>query len=182
MNQLAELIQNRRTIHHFKSDVVPKELIEKALKLSVFSPNHHHTQPCRFYLLGEKSKANFLEYAKSEFATRDPQTAEKKLQRCQAIPGWVLATRKRQEDEKTAHEDYATLSIALYIVMQSLMTDGLGSKWSTGSLLFKKDVYSLFNIDPEKEVIEGMLWYGYPDKTPLPFPKPQYSDFVTELD
>lgn len=181
MSHLPELIQNRRTVHHFKPDSVPKELIEKALKLTVFAPNHHQTQPCRFYLLGEESKATFLEYAKREFSTRDPQTAEKKLQRWQAIPGWVLATRKRSDDDKVAHEDYATLSIALYIMMQSLTNDGLGSKWSTGSLLFKDEVYSLFNIDPEEEMIEGMFWYGYPEKIPLPFPKPQYSDFVTEL-
>lgn len=182
MTQLIDLIQNRRTIHHFKPDAIPHEFIEKALKLTVFSPNHHHTQPCRFYLLGENSKATFLQYAAKEFSTRDAQTAEKKLQRWKSIPGWVLATRKIQADEKTDHEDYATLSIALYIMMQSLAADGIGSKWSTGSLLFKEEVYALFNIDPEKEVIEGMFWYGYPDKTPMPFPKPAYEDFVKELD
>ncbi|UNM97091.1 nitroreductase family protein [Ignatzschineria rhizosphaerae] len=181
MSQVTQLIQNRRTIHHFKPDAVPYELIEKALKLSVFAPNHHHTQPCRFYLLGEKSKTQFLQYAEKEFSSRDPQTAEKKLNRWRAIPGWVLATRKVQEDEKTAHEDYATLSIALYIMMQSLTEDGIGSKWSTGSLLFKKEVYAIFGINPQEEVIEGMFWYGYPDKTPLPFPKQSYHDFVTEL-
>ena len=181
MNQIADLIKNRRTIHHFKAEAVPKAFIEKALKLTVFSPNHHNTQPCRFYLLGEDSKTQFLQYAEKEFSTRDPQSAEKKLNRWKRIPGWILATRKIQEDEKTAHEDYATLSIALYIMMQSLTDDGVGSKWSTGSLLFKDEVYTLFGIDPQKEVIEGMFWYGYPDKTPLPFPKPIYEDFVKEL-
>lgn len=182
MSQFTDLIQNRRTIHHFKPDLVPQAFIEKALKLTVFSPNHHHTQPCRFYLLGDNHKTTFLQYAAQEFSTRDPQSAEKKLNRWKTIPGWVLATRKIQEDDKTAHEDYATLSIALYIMMQSLTEDGIGSKWSTGSLLFKNEVYDIFNIDPQKEVIEGLFWYGYPDKTPLPFPKQQYTDFVTELD
>lgn len=182
MSQLSELIQNRRTIHHFKSDAVPLEFIQKALRLTVFSPNHHQTQPCQFYLLGEKTKATFLEYAEREFSTRDPQTAEKKLARWKAIPGWVLVTRKKAVDAKTEHEDYATLSIALYIMMQSLQDDQIGSKWSTGSLLFKDEVYDLFGINPQKEVIEGMFWYGYPDKTPLPFPKPDYANFVKELD
>lgn len=182
MNQFADLVQNRRTIHHFKPDAVPYELIEKALNLTVFAPNHHHTHPCRFYLLGENTKTRFLQYAEQEFSNRDAQTAEKKLQRWKTIPGWVLVTRKVQDDEKTAHEDYATLSIALYIMMQSLTNDGIGSKWSTGSLLFKDEVYPIFNIDPKKEVIEGLFWYGYPDKTPLPFPKPTYTDFVKELE
>lgn len=182
MSQLTELIQNRRTIHHFKPDIVPPELIQKALELTVFSPNHHHTRPCQFYLLGEKTKTTFLEYAEREFSSRDPQSAEKKLARWKTIPGWVLATRKKSEDEKTAHEDYATLSIALYIMMQSLQEDNIGSKWSTGSLLFKDEVYDIFGINPQEEVIEGMFWYGYPDKTPLPFPKLNYTDFVKELD
>ena len=180
--QLTDIITNRRTIHHFKTDAVPKEFIEKALKLTVFSPNHRHTQPCKFYMMGPDSKAKFLQYAEKAFSDRDPQSAATKLNRWKAIPGWVLATRKIASDEKTAHEDYATLSIALYIMMQSLTEDGIGSKWSTGSLLFNEEVYKLLNIDPEKEAIEGLFWYGYPDKTPLPFPKPCYTDFAIELD
>lgn len=184
MNQLplTDIITNRRTIHHFTTDAVPKAFIEKALKLTVFSPNHRHTHPCKFYVMGPESKAKFLQYAEQAFSDRDPQTAATKLNRWKAIPGWILATRKIAADEQTAHEDYATLSIALYIMMQSLAEDGIGSKWSTGSLLFKEEVYEMFEIDSTKECIEGLFWYGYPEKTPMPFPKQCYTDFVTELD
>lgn len=181
MTEFTEIVHQRRTIHHFKPDAVPKEFIEKALALSIYAPNHHHTHPVKYYSFGTETKAHFLEYAKTAFSDRDPQTAEKKLARWASIPGWILVTRKIADNPKTAHEDYATLSIALYIMMQSLSIDGIGSKWSTGSLLFESDVYELLNIDPEKEAIEGLFWYGYADKVPLPFPKPTLNDYVTEL-
>lgn len=178
---LIDIIKNRRTIHHFTPDAVPDEYITKALSLAVYAPNHHHTQPVKFYQFGPETKDNFLQYAAISFSDRDSATAEKKLARWQNIPGWVLVTRKIAESEKVNHEDYATLSIALYIVMQSLTEDGIGSKWSTGSLLFTKEVYALLNIDPQSEVIEGMLWYGYPEKMPLPFPKPLPTEYITKL-
>ncbi len=181
MIDLRELIQNRRTIHHFEPTPVAEGVIQKALELAVYAPNHHHTHPCRFYLIGPDHKATFLEYAERSFADRDPQTAEKKLNRWRGIPGWVLVTRKKNDNEKTSHEDYATLSIALYIMMQYLTAEGIGSKWSTGSLLFEAEVYEIFGIDASQEMIEGLFWYGYPEKTPLPFPKPEYAHYVKEL-
>lgn len=180
MQSFIDMIKNRRTIHHFTDQPVPEALIQEALALSIYAPNHHHTYPVRYYHLGAKTKAAFLSYAEKSFADRDPITASRKLARWSTIPGWVLVTRKKSADLKTAHEDYATLSIALYIAMQSLSQHGVGTKWSTGSLLFTTEVYTLFGIDPELEEIEGMFWYGYPEKTPLPFPKPDLSTYLTE--
>ncbi len=180
MQTLSEIIQNRRTIHHFTAELVPESFINEALRLTTFAPNHRHTQPVKFYKLGPETKVKFLSYAEKSFADRDPETASRKLARWSTIPGWILVTRKRAEDPKTAHEDYATLSIALYIMMQSLSENGVGTKWSTGSLLFEQEVYDLFQIDAQAEQIEGMFWYGYPEKTPLPFPKPDLSTYTKE--
>lgn len=178
---LTDIIKDRRTIHHFESTPVPQAIVQEALSLAVYAPNHHHTHPCHFYWFGEETKQEFLRYAEKAFSHRDPESAQKKLAKWKTIPGWILMTRKLSDDAKTAHEDYATLSISLYIMMQYLTSHGIGTKWSTGSLLFEEEVYHICNIDPKKEVIEGMFWYGYPEKVPHPFPKPEYSQFVTDL-
>ena len=180
MQSLIDIIKDRRTVHHFTNEPVPEQFINDALSLTVYAPNHHHTQPVKYYKLGAETKAKFLMYAEKSFADRDPITASKKLARWSTIPGWILVTRQRAQDTKTEHEDYATLSIALYIMMQSLTEKGVGTKWSTGSLLFHQEVYDLFNIDSKAEQIEGMFWYGYPEKTPLPFPKPELASYVIE--
>lgn len=181
VSNLTEIVQNRRTIHHFTDQAVPQEALNKALGLTVYAPNHHLTYPYRFYPLGEQSKESFLQYAEQSFADRDPATAATKLARWKKIPGWIAVTQKISEDEKTFHEDFATLSIALYIMMQSFYEDGIGSKWSTGSLFFKPAAYDILGIDPKEEIIRGMFWYGYPEKTPNPFPKPALDRFVKPL-
>lgn len=180
-SKLAELMIARRTIHHFEPTEVPLEPVKRALELAVYAPNHHHTHPYRFYLMGEEIKSRFLDYAKEAFSERDPASAETKLARWKRIPGWILVTRKKSDKEKVAHEDYATLSIALYMMMLSLTAEGIGTKWSTGSLLFNEEVYKIFGLNSQEEVIEGLFWYGYPEKTPLPFPKPQFDQYVTKL-
>ena len=180
-SKLAQLMITRRTIHHFEPTEVPLEPVKRALELAVYAPNHHHTHPYRFYLMGEEIKSRFLEYAKEAFSERDPASAETKLARWKRIPGWILVTRKKSDKEKIAHEDYATLSIALYMMMLSLTAEGIGTKWSTGSLLFNEEVYKIFGLNSQEKVIEGLFWYGYPEKRPLPFPKPQFAQYVTEL-
>ena len=180
-SKLAQLMIARRTIHHFEPTEVPLEPVKRALELAVYAPNHHHTHPYRFYLMGKEIKSRFLEYAKEAFSERDPASAETKLARWKRIPGWILVTRKKSDKEKVAHEDYATLSIALYMMMLSLTAEGIGTKWSTGSLLFNDEVYKIFGLNPQEEAIEGLFWYGYPEKRPLPFPKPQFDQYVTEL-
>ncbi|GGZ75178.1 putative NAD(P)H nitroreductase YfhC [Ignatzschineria indica] len=180
-SKLAELMIARRTIHHFEPTEVPLEPVKRALELAVYAPNHHHTHPYRFYLMGEEIKSRFLDYAKEAFSERDPASAETKLARWKRIPGWILVTRKKSDKEKVAHEDYATLSIALYMMMLSLTAEGIGTKWSTGSLLFNEEVYKIFGLNSQEKVIEGLFWYGYPEKTPLPFPKPSFEQYVTEL-
>lgn len=180
-SNLTHIIHNRRTIHHFTDQAVPEEYLQKALELTVYAPNHHLTYPYRFYPLGEKTKGTFLQYAEKCFADRDPTSAATKLARWKKIPGWVAVTQKVSDDAKTFHEDFATLSIALYIMMQSFYEDGVGSKWSTGSLFFEPEAYDALGLNPEEEVIRGMFWYGYPEKTPNQFPKPALDTFVKAL-
>ncbi len=159
---LTDIIKNRRTIHHFESTPVSQAIVQEALSLAIYAPNHHQTHPCHFYWFGEETKRRFLHYAAEAFSSRNPDNAQKKLEKWQQIPGWILVTRKCNNDPKVAHEDYATLSISLYIMMQYLSSHGIGTKWSTGSLLFAEEVYRICDIDPTKEIIEGMFWYGYP--------------------
>lgn len=178
---LLDVIKNRRTIHHFKPNPVPDEYIEEALAHVVYAPNHHATYPYRFYPLGEETRKKFLAYAHDEFIAKNPMSAEAKINKWQNIPGWILVSQLLSKDEKTFHEDFATLSISLYIMMLSLYHREVGSKWSTGSLFFKPASYKICQINPQKEVIRGMFWYGYAEKVPNLFIKKDHHQFITTL-
>ncbi len=175
---LNDLMKNRRTIHHYEPTPVPEEFIDEALSQVIYAPNHHLTYPYRFYRIGETTKKAFLARAFDDFAQKDLDTANKKIGRWSNIPGWLLVTQTISENEKTFLEDHATLSIAMYMMMLSFHKNGVGSKWSTASLFSGPAWYELCDIDPEKEIIRGVLWFGYPEKMPKPNEKPAYTDFV----
>ena len=62
---LEDLIVSRRTIHNFIPGKVPDEaFVKKAINISRWSPNHHLTEPWRFYLLGTETIAKICELNK----------------------------------------------------------------------------------------------------------------------
>jgi len=58
---VLEAITTRRSIPQFKTDPVPKELIQRLLDVAVWVPNHRLTDPWQFHVLGEKTKRKFAE-------------------------------------------------------------------------------------------------------------------------
>ena len=48
---LASLLRSRRTVHDFLETDVPQTVIEDALELACWVPNHRQTEPWRFHLL-----------------------------------------------------------------------------------------------------------------------------------
>ncbi len=54
---LEEAIRGRRSIGMVKPDEVDHALIVKLLEAGVYAPNHHMTEPWRFYVLRDKGRA-----------------------------------------------------------------------------------------------------------------------------
>lgn len=179
---ITENILKRRTINRFKPIPVDDKYIDEALKLSVYAPNHHLTFPYHFYKLKTNIKEKMLAHAYDTFKARSAESADRKIEKWKNIPGWILITQKKQEDPKTDKEDFASISIALYIMMLVLAEHDIGSKWSTGSLFFTPEWYELCDIDPSKEEILGMFWYGYCEKVPECPPRPEFNQYVTVKD
>ena len=59
---LEDLITSRRTTHNFIPNKIPeKSLIKEAIRIACWAPNHHLTQPWRFYLLGQETITSICE-------------------------------------------------------------------------------------------------------------------------
>ena len=50
--------------------------------------------------------------------------------------------------------------------MLALWEEGIGVKWSTGTITRDDRFYELVWVDPEVEQIIGLFWYGYPADVP----------------
>lgn len=174
---VATLIRGRRTTDRFKPEPPPARVIEEAVAVARWAPNHKLTQPWRFYHLGPRSIDTIIELnCEIVAAEKSDKAAEVKRRRWSAVPGWLVVTCVRNDDPLQSREDYAACSCALQNLMLYLWSHGVASKWTTGAVTRAPQFYQRLAIDPDAEDVVGLLWYGYPEDTPGMRRKP-----VTEI-
>ena len=154
---IAGVIQKRRTIHNFKpNQVPPAEEILRAIDMALCAPNHHATEPWRFYLLGDDTKEKICQLNAGMIKqVRGEQAAQIKLDRWREIPGWLLLTCSKSTNEIRALEDYAACCCASQNMMLYLWSVGIGMKWTTGGVTRDTQFYEILGIDPDKETVVG---------------------------
>ena len=165
---LSELIKSRRTIHRFKAGVTPAEAtLRAALEQAAWAPNHHLTQPWRFYLLGAKSKERICRLNAEQVGERQGERAgQLKLKRWRDMPGWLVLTCRRSSDTRVMREDYAACCCVVQNLMLLLWEEGIGMKWTTGDVIRTPAFYEIIRADPQQEEVVGLFWYGYPARVP----------------
>ena len=181
-NCIDEVIRNRRTVHNFIPDrMPPRQDLERALQHAVCAPNHYATEPWHFYLLGPSTVEQIC-ILNSEMmrAARGDKAAEIKLRRWREIPGWLLMTCTRSDETVKFMEDYAACSCAAQNLMLSLWDAGIGVKWSTGDVTREPEFYRITGVDPQRESVVGIFWYGYPQEVP-DTPRKEITGKLTEL-
>jgi nitroreductase len=182
LRRLAERIRGRRTIKLFLQTPVDRQVIIDGIEVARWAPNHNLTEPWHFYLLGEKAMQANVDLVRQITAeNHDASKAEFKANAAQDIPGWLVLTCRKSEDEVLQREDYASCCCAMQNLMLYLSEAGVGSKWATSAIAEDKRFYDLLGIDQEQELIVGVLRYGYSKITPTQSRK-ETSEIITELE
>ena len=152
---IFEAIFSRRTIKDFKPDPVPDDVLDRALEAGTWAQNHRMTQPWRFTVLGPETRSALA-------------TVESKIL---AKPLVVAVSFRRSDDKQQKTEDYAATCCAVQNIQLAAWAQGLGMQWSTGKLTRNPEIYELLDINPDKEKIIGLLYFGYPARVPDPAPR-----------
>ncbi len=164
--QALALLRGRRTTHDFLPDRVADEVIERAIDCARWAPNHHRTEPWRFYLLGDLARRQLIarntELVRAEKGER---AAEVKRKRWEEVPGWLLMTCLRSDDAFREREDYAACCCAAQNLMLALWAEGVGSKWTTGGLTRDPELFQMLGLQAASEFVVGLFWYGRPVET-----------------
>lgn len=163
----AALIRGRRSVDHFRRDAAPDVgLIREAIEIARWAPNHHVTEPWRFYLIGERTKAAIIDLnTRLLSARRGVDVAEAKRARWQTIPGWLAVNCVAADDPITAREDYAACACAVHNLMLYLHSAGVGTKWTSGAVTREPAFVDLLGAS-SGEYCVGLIWYGYPTRRP----------------
>ena len=182
LKSISEIILERRTINRFLPDSAPpRDVVIRALEHAVYAPNHYLTQPWRFYLLGPESRTKIRDLNAELVNKKKGEKAAAVVSRIwEQVPGWLLMTSQRANDEVQELEEYAACCCAAQNLMLYLWEKGIGVKWNTGKVARHARFLSMLGIDADKEKTVGLFWYGVPDEHPRTTRKP-IDSVVTNL-
>lgn len=178
---LQDALLSRRTVFKYEDKEVSLALLEQAFEAARQAPCHKHTNPWRFYVLGEASREKLLplatQLALKRAEGKEPEQVQKGVARATSkikdVPVLVAVTSARSPDDAFREkEDYAATTCAIHNWVLSLWGEGVGAQWSTGGITRHEETYALLNIDPAQEELVGFLKAGHPTKIPEPPKKP----------
>lgn len=160
---------NRRTsVRRFRSDPVPRELIERLLECAVRAPNHKLTEPWRFAVLTGGARERYADIRARHRLKRfaDPSTAEaragaEKVRRdTLEAPVYIIAMSAVSPDEITREEDYAATMMAIANLMIAAESLDLGTYLKSGGVMRDPDLLELALV-PDGFRVVGLLSLGY---------------------
>jgi nitroreductase len=146
-------IRTRRTHKAFGAAPVDWATLLELFELARWAPNHRLTNPWRFRVLGERSRAVLAREA--ELAV--PGSASK-LDRA---PTLVVASARLQGEPDEQREDLLAAALAAYNVLLAAHARGLAGYWRTLALLGTPSVRAALGITADEEPI-GLLHLGAP--------------------
>jgi len=173
---------SRRSIYDFKPDIPDRDLLISSMDAARWAPNHKHTHPWRFYLLGEAAVTAILSrYRELVLEKRGEETARFKSARWDAVPSWFVVTSRRSEDEVLDREDYGACCCAVQNLALLLWNEGIGVKWSTGPVTRDPAFFEATGVDQKRESVVGLFGCGFPSAVP-DGKRPPFTEYLFTVD
>ncbi|HEY2652568.1 MAG TPA: nitroreductase [Solirubrobacteraceae bacterium] len=167
---VEDAIRSRRTHKAFRSEPVPRRMLDELFELARWVPNHHLTNPWRFRVLGPEALASLKEAAGPEGAA--------KLDRA---PTLVAVSAVRAEDPVQDQEDLCATACAVYAVLLAAHGRGLAGYWRTPGVLSTEQGLDALEI-PASERFVALIHLGWPRQEREPPDRQPPADFATYLD
>jgi nitroreductase len=168
---LSELVRARRTTKVFGDQPLDRETIEELLELARWAPNHHLTNPWRFYVLGPGALGRLKEAAGPEAAS--------KLDRAPTLV--AVGAALSDEDPVADEEDLLAAGCAAFLVLLGAEERGLASYWRTPAVLRTPQGRAALDVPDDVHLI-GLLHLG-PRRQEQPVPeRAPVADVVSWLD
>jgi nitroreductase len=183
---ISDAITIRRSTKRFTDRSVTREEIAALLQAAVHAPNHHLTQPWRFYVLGPDAryayglalgdrKARKIENADAAQAMREKVAAEHR-----ALPAMIAVAVVNNDNAEIREEDYAAVMMGIQNLSLTAVSMGLGTHIKTGAVMSDPVARAATGV-AENERIIALVNVGEPTETPVPSTRRPASELTTWL-
>ncbi|OXM13974.1 nitroreductase family protein [Paenibacillus herberti] len=167
--ELQQAIRQRRSIGKVLDLPVEKEKIERILESAVWAPNHHHTEPWKFFVMtGEGRRVLGSAYANAALdglGDLDEEEKEKRLSREEAkamrAPVVIAVGCSPSTNPRVIRsEELAAVHCAVQNILLTAYEEGLGAVWRSGEPMQHPSMKSAFGLK-EGEDLVGFIYIGY---------------------
>ncbi len=193
---IEEVMRTRRSVRHFKSDPVPRELVERLITAAITAPSASNKQPWKFLVvenrelvarmaaavrvtterierhIPEASRAAFHAYG--EYFTRFEHAPlvivpiYKSLTVLSNLVGPELPAPDRSAVEQMEQSSgLIGTSLALENLLLVAHELGLGASGMTGPLVARAELKALLDVPPSWDIV-ALVPLGFPDERPEP--------------
>jgi nitroreductase len=182
-------ITSRTSVRRFRSEPVPRNIIERLLECAVRAPNHKLTEPWRFVVLTGAARNQFAEIRARHRLKRftdpsgpDAQAAADKVRRESVeTPVYIVVMTAVSPDDITREDDYAAAMMAIANVMTAAQSLGLGTYLRTGGVMQDPALLQLAGV-PQNFRVVGILSLGYPAEEEAPRRRKPAAELTRWLD
>jgi nitroreductase len=187
---VLEAIKKRRSIGKVKPDPVDKQLINQVLEAATWAPNHHLTEPWKFFVLtGEGRRLlgrTLAEIAEETIADTNEQERQEKLMKIEEkafrAPVIITVAAVPSSNPKVEYiEEIGAVIAAIQNMLLAAHALGLGAIWRTGKACYHPKMKKCFGLSDRDEVL-GFIYIGYPDLPPRMGKRTSFEDKTIWID
>ena len=165
---MLELIRTRRSIGKVTAEVPDKALIRQILEAGTWAPNHHLTEPWRFFVLEGDARARLGKVMGEVAAGREADEAKRAdvAERAAGKPlrapyVITIAVEPSTEQSVPEIEEIAAGCAAAQNMLLAAEALGLAAIWRTGWITFEPEVRAHFGLS-ERATVLGFVYVGFP--------------------
>lgn len=168
---VTQAIQQRRSIKRFTDRPVTREQIEALIAAATLAPNHHLTQPWRFYVLGPEARHAYglALGARKAKKIEDPEAARKMRETVaaehRALPGMLAVALVNTADPQAREENYAAVMMGIQNLALAALAAGLGTHIKTGGVMDDPAARAAAGVRDEERIV-AIVNVGVPAETP----------------
>jgi nitroreductase len=163
---VLELIKRRRSIGKMTEQVPTHEQIEQILEAATHAPNHHKTEPWKFFVIAGKARKELGEVMAQSLVERQkdllPQVVDKERNKPLRSPILIAVTADYPNQQKIV--DIENVEAAAAAVQNMLLTAtelGLAAVWRTGDAAYDPKIKHWLGLTAEDHII-AFVYLGYP--------------------
>ncbi|HEY0757283.1 MAG TPA: nitroreductase [Ktedonobacteraceae bacterium] len=178
---IIEMIAQRRGIGRMTAERPTRKQIEQILEAATHAPNHHNTQPWRFFVLAGHARAELGEVMADALLARagtlpaenGRAILEKERNKLLRAPVIIVAAAEYPRQPGIVEiENVEAVAAAVQNMQLAAQELGLASMWRTGEAAYDPRVKQWLGLAREDHIV-AFLYLGYPalsiqERHPIP--------------